>query len=195
MIVKRMLVATALLVAGVVAFAFAPSVLRAQEATPESTPSLMNVTTCNVPFEATVRQGASSGTDLKGTLQATIDATGALTGNVVIDADTSFPVYGQVNGRAINMALDLSTAKHPGVYVFGVGTAIDPIQSATCGTALGGPFVGPTPGDSGDWLAGGSLAIVVTPAATGSLGAESLTAQKVPSPSMPDSTGASARMA
>ncbi len=163
MIVKRMLLVAALLAAGFAAFTFAPSVLRAQEATPESTPS---VTTCNVPFEATVRQGASSGTDLKGTLQATIDATGALTGSVVIDADTSFPVYGQVNGRAINMALDLSTAKHPGVYVFGVGTAIDPIQSDTCGTALGGPFVGPTPGDSGDWLAGGSVALVVTPEAT-----------------------------
>ncbi len=156
MTVKRMLVVAALLAAGFAAFTFAPSVLRAQEATPESTPEA-NMTTCNVPFEATVRQGPSSGTDLKGTLQVTIDDTGALTGNVVIDAETSFPVYGQVNGRAINMALDMSTAKNPGVYVFGVGTAIDPIQSDTCGTALGGPFVGPQPADSGDWLAGYDL--------------------------------------
>ena len=141
---KSMLIVAGLLTVGLALYGLAPSLLHAQESTPSVTP-------CNVLFEATVRQGPSSGTDLKGTLQVTIDETGAISGNLVIDANTRFPVYGQVNGRAINLALDLSTAKKPGVYVFGVGTALDPIQSQNCGTALGGPFVGPQPGDSGDW--------------------------------------------
>ena len=162
MTVKRTLLFACLLAAGFLFYQFTPMLTRAQESTP-------SVTTCNVPFTATVRQGPSSGTNLVGKLNVTIDETGVISGSVILnDADsTEIPVDGQVVGRAINMALDLSTAKNPGVYVFGVGTAIDPIQSETCGTALGGPFVGPAKGDSGDWLAGTpAQAAEATPEAT-----------------------------
>ena len=147
---KRFLIVVTLLMVAISMYTLTPWVLRAQEITPESTAEA-KTTTCNVPFEAMVRQGPSSGTDFKGTLQVTIDTTGAIKGNLVIDANTGFPVYGQVNGRAINLALNLRTTQKPDVYVFGVGTVIDPIQSKTCGTILGGPFVGPMPGDRGDW--------------------------------------------
>ena len=161
MTLKRSMAVVLLLAVGLLVYQI--SVLSAQDSTPEATET--GITTCNVPFEATVRQGPSSGTTLNGQLDVTIDASGVIEGNVILPDNSEIPVMGQVDGRAINMALDLSTAEQPGVYVFGVGTAIDPIQSDTCGTALGGPFVGPAKGDSGDWLAGSPVA-EATPEAT-----------------------------
>jgi hypothetical protein len=106
---------------------------------------------CALPFEATVRQGPSTGTALVGTLNFTVDADGGITGTLAQDGQPDILVVGQAQGRAINLAFDLSTADTPGVFIFGVGTAIDPVDSELCGTALGGPFVGPAEGDSGDW--------------------------------------------
>jgi hypothetical protein len=110
---------------------------------------------CSLPFKATVRVGPSAGTALNGTFEFSLDGTGALTGALKQDQQPDVPVVGQVVGRAIHLVLDLSTADKPGLWVFGVGTALDPVNTDTCGKVLGGPFVGPTEGDSGDWCAGG----------------------------------------
>jgi hypothetical protein len=111
---------------------------------------------CSMPFEATVYAGPSTGTSLVGTLSFTFDEEGGITGTLEQDGQPEILVLGQADGRAINLVFDLSTLENPGVFIFGVGTAIDPVDSELCGTVSGGPFVGPGKGDSGDWLAGGS---------------------------------------
>jgi hypothetical protein len=112
--------------------------------------------TCTLPFEATIRQGPSAGHALIGTLNFIISADKSIRGSFVRKDQQDIPVMGRAEGRAIHLAFDLSSAAYPGVYIFGVGTAIEPVESEGCGTALGGPFVGPLPGDSGDWLVGSS---------------------------------------
>ncbi len=144
MTLKRTFIGLLLLAVVLSIAQIAPAALRAQDGT----------TSCSVSFKANVRSGPSSGTTLDGQLNISIDASGVITGNVVQEGKDDIPVVGQVTGRAINMALDLSTAENPALFVFGVGTSLDPIQSDSCGTALGGPFVGPGDSDSGDWLAG-----------------------------------------
>ena len=132
------------LLLGVFAFIqFAPTALRAQDA----------VTTCKLPFEAVVRQGPSTGTALNGDLSFTVNSTGELNGSLVLTDKSEVPVVGQVVGHAINMAFDVSTADTP-TFIFGTGTAVSKIAGSSCGDWLGGPFVGPAKGDSGDWLAG-----------------------------------------
>jgi hypothetical protein len=138
------LVLAVIMLLGVFAFIqFSPVMLRAQDA----------VTTCALPFEAVVRQGPSAGTALNGDLNFTVDATGELNGNLVLEDKSEVPVVGQVVGHAINMAFDVSTADTP-TFIFGTGTAVSKIEGRSCGDWLGGPFVGPAKGDSGDWLAG-----------------------------------------
>jgi hypothetical protein len=109
---------------------------------------------CSIAFRATVRLGESTGTALKGTMEFSLDETGALVGLLKQDDQPDIPVVGQVVGRAINLVIDISTAENPGLLIFGNGTALDPFDAGTCGTILGGGFVGPMEGDSGDWVAG-----------------------------------------
>ena len=105
---------------------------------------------CNMAFEATVHQGPSTGLALVGLLDFSLGAGGSLTGTLTLKDQTEAQVVGQVNGRAIHLIVHPQKA-----FVFGVGTAFEPIAGEACGKILGGPFVGPKPGDAGDWLAGG----------------------------------------
>jgi hypothetical protein len=104
---------------------------------------------CSMEFEATVYHGPSEGLSVLGTLEMEIDETGSLTGTMTSeDGSLVLPVVGQANGRAVNMAFNLGE----GVYIFGIGTAVNDTAGEDCGGVLGGPLVGPNPGDSGDWL-------------------------------------------
>jgi hypothetical protein len=104
---------------------------------------------CMIDFEATVRQGPSSGVALRGIFDFKVDATGTLYGKLVQEQGGEILAAGQVNGRAVNLVFSLGEDQ----TVFGVGTAKVKITNDTCGLELGGPFVGPAPADSGDWLA------------------------------------------
>jgi hypothetical protein len=104
---------------------------------------------CLIDFEATVRQGPSSGVALIGVFDFKVDEEGTLYGKLMQGDGGEILAAGQVNGRAINLVFALGEEQH----VFGVGTAKAKITNDTCGLVLGGPFVGPAPGDAGDWLA------------------------------------------
>lgn len=110
---------------------------------------------CTWNFEATVRQGPHAGESFAGTLTVVIAKHGTLTGVLVTDAPETILVVGQVNGRAVNLAVALQEIDQEteGLYLFGTGTARLPITSKTqCGGVMGGTFAGPYPGDIGDWL-------------------------------------------
>jgi hypothetical protein len=101
---------------------------------------------CSIPnFVATVRQGPNTGVTLAGTLHIEADAHGSVDGQLQRSGAPDVPVVGQVDGRAINLAFNLG----PGQMVYGVGTAVNDIHE--CSGGMGGPFVGPGEGDSGDW--------------------------------------------
>lgn len=104
---------------------------------------------CLVDFEATVRQGPSNGVALKGVFDFKVDEDGTLYGQLMQENQEEILAAGQVIGRAIHLVFALGEDQ----TVFGVGTAKARITNDTCGLALGGPFVGPAPGDAGDWLA------------------------------------------
>lgn len=104
---------------------------------------------CNIMFKAQVHQGASNGLALKGMFDFKLNASGVLTGTLTQADQSEVKVSGQVHGQAINLAFTVGNS----TYVFGVGTALKPIDNETCGDTLGGPFVGPKAGDAGDWLA------------------------------------------
>lgn len=106
---------------------------------------------CNILFEASIRQGPSTGTAMMGSLDFKLDQQGNLSGTLTLKDQTEIPVVGQVTGRAVNLAMQLGDR----AYVFGVGTAFKNIDNEECGYALGGPFAGPKPGDMGEWLAVG----------------------------------------
>ena len=133
----------------VLAITGAAAVVSAQEATPEATPSAG----CSLPFEATVYQGTDAALALKGTLSLNVDDLGSASGVLETNDGSTYPVVGQINGRAINLAFDLGD----NVYIFGLGTSFEPMDGGNCGKALGGPFVGPAPDDTGTWLAGSAL--------------------------------------
>jgi hypothetical protein len=104
---------------------------------------------CLIDFEATVRQGPSSGVALRGIFDFKVDEAGVLYGKLMQENQSEILAAGQVIGRAVHLVFDLSEDQ----LVFGVGAAKVRITNDTCGLALGGPFVGPAPGDAGDWLA------------------------------------------
>ncbi|HMN30029.1 MAG TPA: hypothetical protein PKE45_17890, partial [Caldilineaceae bacterium] len=104
---------------------------------------------CLIDFEATVRQGPSSGVALRGIFDFKVDEAGVLYDKLMQEDHGEILAAGQVNGRAINLIFDLGDEQ----LLFGVGTAQARIANDTCGLVLGGPFVGPAPGDNGDWLA------------------------------------------
>lgn len=102
---------------------------------------------CSMGFEAAVRQGPAAGLVLLGDLNFAVDASGSLEGAFVLDDGQSIPTFGQVNGRAIHLVFDLGDEQ----YVYGTGTALEPIVSENCGAEVGGTFAGPGEGDLGDW--------------------------------------------
>ncbi|MBI1258728.1 MAG: hypothetical protein GC204_14765 [Chloroflexi bacterium] len=123
------------------------AVVSAQDVTEAAAPG------CSLPFEAEVIQGPDAKLALSGTLSLSLDDTGAATGSLMTDDKTEYPVVGQIVGRSINLAFDLGDE----VYIFGVGTSFEPVLAGNCGKALGGPFVGPAPDDTGTWLAGSAI--------------------------------------
>jgi hypothetical protein len=84
---------------------------------------------------------------LLGDLSFTVDSTGSLDGAFVLEDGSSIPTVGQVNGRAIHLVFSLGDEQ----YVYGTGTALQPIVSESCGETMGGTFAGPGEGDLGDW--------------------------------------------
>lgn len=108
---------------------------------------------CSLPFEATVLSGPDAELALIGTLDLDVDETGSASGLLTTDDGLEVPVVGQINGRAINLVFDLGDD----VYIFGLGTSVEPIGAESCGGSLGGPFVGPALDDTGTWLAGRAL--------------------------------------
>jgi hypothetical protein len=106
---------------------------------------------CLIDFEAAVRQGPSSGLALKGVFDFKVNESGVLHGVLLQSDQTEIVTGGQVNGRAIHLIFVVGENK----FVFGVGTTLKQIENEDCGVVLGGPFVGPEPGDAGDWLAFG----------------------------------------
>ena len=105
---------------------------------------------CEFEFDATVHQGPSAGLALIGILQFDLDTTGGLTGTFALEDGSEALVAGQVNGRAVNLIFDLGDQR----YIYGVGTSLYNVRDEDCGGELGGPLVGPEPGDSGDWRKG-----------------------------------------
>jgi hypothetical protein len=116
-----------------------------------------------LPFSAEVRQGPSAGTALKGFLTLPRIESGTIDHAVLIpinDDNTlgqTIPVSGQVNGRAISLLFVIGDS----AYLYGTGTMSAPLTDApTMGDdgklsapfAMGGPFVGPNGGDTGDWI-------------------------------------------
>jgi hypothetical protein len=103
---------------------------------------------CVVEFEATVRLGPSAGLTLRGRLAGVVDAAGHLSQGAFVLADgTRLPLVGQLNGRAINLLIQLSAGRN----VYGVGTLENDLH--LCSGSLGGVFSGPLAGDLGDWAA------------------------------------------
>lgn len=102
---------------------------------------------CNTQFEATVHHGPNAGLSVTGTLLFFLDHSGEVSGVVVTGDGREIPTSGQANGRAINLTFQLDEQQ----YLFGVGSAENPIN--TCTGYWGGSFTGPASGDSGDWLA------------------------------------------
>src|SRR5512145_825341 len=75
---------------------------------------------CTWNFEATVRQGPHAGESFAGTLTVVIAKHGTLTGVLVTDAPETILVVGQVNGRAVNLAVALQEIDQEteGLYLF-----------------------------------------------------------------------------
>lgn len=103
-------------------------------------------TVCRSAFEATVHQGPSAGLTLTGTLSIVVKQDGRLDGQLTLADGGHIATVGQANSRAINLMFTTPD----GHSIFGVGTAAQPISR--CEGLFGGPFVGPLPGDSGDWV-------------------------------------------
>jgi hypothetical protein len=125
----------------------------AQEATPivEATPPAPAAAFCVAAFTATVQQGPNAGEEFEGTLIFGVEADGAIDQAFLVpEQDDPIPVVGQATGRAINLLFTVADGR----FLYGVGTAENPV--AACegvieGT-MGGPFTGPEEGDSGDWI-------------------------------------------
>jgi len=112
--------------------------------------------TCNMDFSATVRQGPSAKTTLAGTLSFDLASDGSITGQLTEKDGSQITMAGQVVGRAISVAFQLKpfdlSKGDKGSYIFGTGTAFNPINGNDCGGAMGGTFSGPQDGDDGDWF-------------------------------------------
>ncbi len=110
---------------------------------------------CMRQFEMTVRQGPSAGLQLAGTLVLNVEPSGSINkGSLVLESGGEVRVTGQVTGRAINLLFDIGDGR----LLFGVGTLENYIS--LCTGAMGGPLVGPRPGDLGDWAASDGQIII-----------------------------------
>ena len=101
--------------------------------------------TCEGEFEATVRDGPSAGASFQGDMSLSIQESGSASGLVVRNGGPAVRVVGQVDGRAISFAIDLSGDR----TLYGSGAALEEISD--CTGEMGGSLSGPERGDSGDW--------------------------------------------
>jgi hypothetical protein len=102
---------------------------------------------CAMIFELAVRQGPSAGLIGRGILSVAVDPEGRVDGTFLLGSGRQAAVTGQATGRAISLIVDLGD----GLVIYGVGAADNNIASCQI-EHMGGPLVGPQPGDSGDWL-------------------------------------------
>jgi hypothetical protein len=112
------------------------------------TPALatsVEVLTCKGVFEATVYRGPDAGLSLVGELTIEIEPSGELVGVLVLQNGSQVPVTGEINRQKIKLELDLGD----GMVIRGKGKLDNHDQR--CTGATGGTFVGPNPGDRGDW--------------------------------------------
>lgn len=127
----------------------------------DGTPAAIDADTqlCVIPFEATVRSGPNEGLTLEGFLGLGIRPDGSVENGALAQPEgETLSVVGQVNGRAVNLMITVADGR----YAFGVGTSeLDFREACRAGVEsgmysavgqMGGPFVGPQTGDSGDWL-------------------------------------------
>jgi hypothetical protein len=108
---------------------------------------------CQYRFDATVRSGSNTGTNVHGTLSLVQDSDSTATGYVVPDTPeaASIPVAAQLGeGRTITLTFTLPE----GATIVGAGTMDTTI--AGCFGVMEGGFTGPGEDDEGDWLAGAS---------------------------------------
>lgn len=108
---------------------------------------------CLTRFDATVTSGPDAGTELFGTLALEVKPDGRIDRGALVGRDKSRPkVVGEAHGRAITPLITVGDGR----TVYGVGTPEHPIEE--CNGVLvgqiGGPLVGPQPGDGGDWGGG-----------------------------------------
>jgi hypothetical protein len=113
---------------------------------------------CMVTFEATVRQGPSTGLALRGLLAGRLMPSGRIEeGAVVLPDGTRLHLVGQVNGLAINLLIRLGVGRN----LYGVGTLENELH--LCTGTMGGVFSGPQAGDIGDWGATQSAQLGLPP--------------------------------
>ena len=112
-----------------------------------------------IPFEFAVRQGPSAGLSAVGLLLLMLDSDGQiLRGRFVSQQGQDLAaVTGQVLGSAVNLAFVLPD----GAVIYGTGTSRTKLLTSEGGMDLGGPLVGPQPGDSGDWLGQGDQLVTL----------------------------------
>lgn len=99
---------------------------------------------CTGGFDGTVTHGSDRGLELTGTITLSVDARGDITGTFTHDNASVFNVTGKFHGRIIRLNFDLGDSQ-----IRGVGQL--PGGFTPCTTNFGGHFVGPKPGDIGDW--------------------------------------------
>jgi hypothetical protein len=114
---------------------------------PRAAPSTpMALTACGCRFEATVRQGPSAGLSFVGQLVVRVEPPGQARAVLTLRDGATLPATGHVAGQALNLIFVV----RPDTYLFGVGTSQRDFHE--CAGIWGGPFVGPEPGDIGDWV-------------------------------------------
>lgn len=103
---------------------------------------------CYTQFTATVRQGPSAGLAINGILAMKASEDGAIDGATLWteDSDDPIQVVGQALGRLIGLVFKVD--EEQAIY----GTGVMETDISVCGGGMGGPFSGPTEGDSGDWF-------------------------------------------
>ncbi len=101
--------------------------------------------TCQGAFEATVHRGPDTGLSLVGGLTIEIELSGELDGVLVLQNGSQVPVTGEINRQKIKLEFDLGD----GTVIRGKGKLDN--RDQRCTGATGGTFVGPNPGDRGDW--------------------------------------------
>jgi hypothetical protein len=102
--------------------------------------------TCLRLFEVSVRQGPNEGQEYLGVLALRVADGGAIEEGYFATSDgDDFPIVGQATGRSIGLLITLAE----GQTVYGVG--VGEHEVGACAGQMGGPLVGPEPGDMGDW--------------------------------------------